>query len=401
MSILGWLRGVAVNLYFGGTATLTSSLIALALPWALLPASVQRALSVRQRHAGHDGADRVSTVTLFQWWADWVCSLYFWSAAGGLEKLMRARLVFTAADAADAARLRDGPQERALVMCSHRTTWDWLFSWMWMVRLPGRASSEKIAVKRALTLVPGFHGMQMLGFFDLARKWAGDRAHMTELMRHYRDANFPLRLLLFPEGTDFRSSLAASRRFAEREGLQQYDYVLHPRTTGMAHLAEQGADGFWDAVYDVTVGYPDRCPETEIAMLKGVFPREVHFHVTRYEASSLPLGDVEAMAEWTRARWAEKEARLKQFYAAPEGERSFGGTPVFTRASDAARGVGPRLWCAALGFATGIVALVLALWQWPLFRWAFLGYFVCSYLVVRITGNVYPKVPRSAASHRD
>jgi len=37
-----------------------------------------------------------------------------------------------------------------------------------------------------------------------------------------------------------------------------------------------------DAVYDITVGYPKLLAETELDLLKGKFPSEIHFHVQRY-----------------------------------------------------------------------------------------------------------------------
>lgn len=36
-----------------------------------------------------------------------------------------------------------------------------------------------------------------------------------------------------------------------------------------------------NAVYDLTVGYPDVIPQNEIDALRGVFPKNVHFHIKR------------------------------------------------------------------------------------------------------------------------
>ena len=40
-------------------------------------------------------------------------------------------------------------------------------------------------------------------------------------------------------------------------------------------------DGLLDAVYDITVGYPQTMPQSEFDILKGRFPEEVHFTITR------------------------------------------------------------------------------------------------------------------------
>lgn len=50
-------------------------------------------------------------------------------------------------------------------------------------------------------------------------------------------------------------------------------YILHFFTV---------LDGQLDAVYDFTIAYPKTVPQTELHMLKGKFPEEVHFHVKRY-----------------------------------------------------------------------------------------------------------------------
>lgn len=35
------------------------------------------------------------------------------------------------------------------------------------------------------------------------------------------------------------------------------------------------------AVYDLTIGYPDLLPQSEMDALRGVFPKNVHFHIKR------------------------------------------------------------------------------------------------------------------------
>lgn len=35
------------------------------------------------------------------------------------------------------------------------------------------------------------------------------------------------------------------------------------------------------AVYDLTIGYPDLLPQSEMDVLRGVFPKSVHFHIKR------------------------------------------------------------------------------------------------------------------------
>jgi hypothetical protein len=36
--------------------------------------------------------------------------------------------------------------------------------------------------------------------------------------------------------------------------------------------------GHVDAVYDMTIAYPDGLPQSELDLLKGCFPKEIHVH---------------------------------------------------------------------------------------------------------------------------
>lgn len=113
---------------------------------------------------------------------------------------------------------------------------------------------------------------------------------------------------------------ARSDEFAEKNGLPKFEYVLHPRTTGFTFIVDTLRKGDnLDAVHDITVAYPKNIPQTERHLILGQFPREIHFHVRRYEASTLPTSP-SALQAWTQERWAEKEVRLRDFYTAePRG----------------------------------------------------------------------------------
>ena len=37
-----------------------------------------------------------------------------------------------------------------------------------------------------------------------------------------------------------------------------------------------------DAVYDVTIAYPEKKPTNEHDIFNGMFPDEIHFHIKRY-----------------------------------------------------------------------------------------------------------------------
>ncbi|KAM4680406.1 lysocardiolipin acyltransferase 1 isoform 4-T5 [Amazona ochrocephala] len=113
---------------------------------------------------------------------------------------------------------------------------------------------------------------------------------------------------------------ARSNEFAEKNGLQKYEYVLHPRTTGFTFVVERLREGDnLDAIHDITVAYPQNIPQTEKHLLNGNFPKEIHFHVQRYPIETVPISK-EELQLWCRKRWEEKEERLRHFY---EGGKCF------------------------------------------------------------------------------
>ena len=78
--------------------------------------------------------------------------------------------------------------------------------------------------------------------------------------------------------------------------------LLHPRTTGFTYIVQTMreskltkkliliftplicnffTDGGLHAIYDVTIGYPDKIPETEQDIIDGNLPNEIHFHIKR------------------------------------------------------------------------------------------------------------------------
>lgn len=99
--------------------------------------------------------------------------------------------------------------------------------------------------------------------------------------------------------------------FAKQNGLEEYHNVLHPRTKGFIYTV-QLLRGNIDSIYDMTVGYPDFVPESETAMFKGLFPKEIHFHCKRYPISEIPTEE-KALEKWCNDRWREKEALLDKF----------------------------------------------------------------------------------------
>lgn len=216
------------------------------------------------------------------------------------------------------------PGERSVIIMNHRTRMDWMFLWNCLVRY-SYLRLEKVCLKASLKSVPGFGwAMQAAAYIFIQRKWKDDKSHFEDMIDYFCDIHEPLQLLLFPEGTDLtENSKARSNEFAEKNGLQKYEYVLHPKTTGFTFVVDRLREGKnLDAVHDITVAYPHNIPQTEKHLLEGDFPREIHFHVHRYPISALP-STKEELQVWCHRRWEEKEQRLRDFYS---GQKSFSPT---------------------------------------------------------------------------
>ena len=66
------------------------------------------------------------------------------------------------------------------------------------------------------------------------------------------------------------------------------------------------------SVYDVTIAYPYEEPSSEISLLKGQFPSEVHINFKRHAAADLPT-TVVGLEKWLEEKWRLKEESLKSF----------------------------------------------------------------------------------------
>ena len=157
--------------------------------------------------------------------------------------------------------------------------------------------------------------MQFRNHIFLSRRWERDEKDFLWKLNYLRAIDAPYQILMFPEGTDLTpKSKAKSDAYAETNGLPKLEYTLHPKSRGFIYMLKGLRDYKIDAVYDLTVGYPDNFVPTEVELMKNAnFPREIHYHIIRHDASTIPTTD-EGIEKWLRERWAEKEERLKYFY---------------------------------------------------------------------------------------
>ncbi|XP_071963372.1 lysocardiolipin acyltransferase 1-like [Antedon mediterranea] len=208
------------------------------------------------------------------------------------------------------------PKEKCVIIMNHRTRLDWMFFWQCLFH-QSSLRHEKIILKAGLKNVPGpGWAMQVAGYIFLSRVWEKDEAILEESLDYFHQLQYEHQILLFPEGTDFcKDSKPASDRYAKKNDLEIYKYVLHPRTTGFKYILQNLIkNNMVDAVYDISLGYPDGIPtKGEMDIVHGRFPGEVHFNIRRHPIASLPKTD-EDIQNWCIQRWKEKEETLRKFY---------------------------------------------------------------------------------------
>ncbi|OCT79507.1 hypothetical protein XELAEV_18026316mg [Xenopus laevis] len=266
----------------------------------------------------------------YRWITDRIVATWLTLPVALLELVFGAKVVITG----------DGfiPGERSVIIMNHRTRLDWMFLWNCLLRY-SYLRLEKICLKSSLKAIPGFDNTK-----------------------------------------------ARSDEFAEKNKLQKYEYVLHPRTTGFTFIVDRLREGNnLDAIHDITVAYPHNIPQTEKHILNGNFPKEIHFHVCRYPVSSLPVSK-EELQLWCQQRWKEKEDRLRAFY---QGERYFDATRR-SRIPPCKSELRVHLikLASLLYWTLFPIAMIVLLYLYSLVRWYFLVVIVIFVLQQKIYGGL-------------
>ncbi|XP_060534154.1 lysocardiolipin acyltransferase 1-like [Cylas formicarius] len=209
--------------------------------------------------------------------------------------------------------------ETSLLVSNHRTRTDWNFLWPAMYyAIEGKRKichSTKFILKDVIRFIPGpGWTMQLSGYLFVKRNWSIDKETVEKYINFVSNICYKHVLVLFPEGTDLtEKTKRGSDRYAEKNHLKKYQNVLHPRTTGFGYIASRMmADGCLDALYDVTIVYPDVVPQNEKVLFSGGFPKRVKVHLVRYPSSSLPATEA-SLKLFLENRWSEKEKTIEEF----------------------------------------------------------------------------------------
>lgn len=157
--------------------------------------------------------------------------------------------------------------------------------------------------------------MQSIRFIFLSRTWSTDEKLLKEGIAWFSETDFPLQLLLFPEGTDLSpANKKKGHSYAVKNNLPKYEYVLHPRTKGFCLCVEELRKHKTPlTLVNLSVGYIGLMPQNERHISAGVWPTEIHFHAKQEPLASLP-SDEQGLSQWLKRCWQEKEKELKAFY---------------------------------------------------------------------------------------
>lgn len=236
--------------------------------------------------------NRIPAMLIWGWWA--------WA----VEHIVGLKVHFSGDDVPAA--------ENAVVIANHQGMGDILVLLCLAIRKK-RIGDLKWIVKDGLKYVPGLGwGMLFIECVFLKRAWAKDETRIIHAFKKYKDAEIPVWMMMFPEGTRFTpAKLAASQTFATKAGLTPYRRLLIPRTKGFS-TAVNGLRTHVSAVYSVTIGYPGKAPSL-VSLIRGDV-KEVSCHVRRHPIASLPEDD-KALADWLMRDFREKDALMTHFEA--------------------------------------------------------------------------------------
>lgn len=258
-------------------------------------------------------------------------------------------------------------EDRVMLMCNHRTEVDWMYIWNLAIR-KGKLGYCKYAVKSSVKNLPLFGwAFYVFEFLMLDRKWEVDEPTIKSYLDSFQDQRDPLWLVIFPEGTDFSEEKRDKGNAYAREnfGTPELFNVLQPRTRGFVTCLSQLRDSL-DAVYDLTIGYKERCP-LFINNLYGTDPSEVHMHIRRIPISEIPESE-EEMNKWLFDLFHKKDQMLA----------SFSETGSFPNSD-----IGEKPLNAAKGLSIFLLQLIPSLW---LLWWMYKSFWVKAYVCVASLG---------------
>lgn len=301
-------------------------------------------------------------MTMTQWWAPTIVRV-----SG--DSSVRGQLL----QSVDGSLLCDFPQ-RLVLVANHQIYTDWLYLW-WIGYTAGMHGRIYVVLKESLKRIPiiGW-GMQFAQFIFLKRKWEQDKPRMAAHLQKFNNPKDPMWLMMFPEGTNLADSTReASKKWAEKNGIDDMQHTLLPRSTGLQFILQE-LQKTVDYVYDCTIAY-EGVPHGQFAQdiftlgasyFGGRPPKSVNMYWRRFRLSSIPLDDPRTFELWLRSRWVEKDKFIEDYlrtgrFPADQGTSKNSKGQTIRGAGHIEAEIKPKYWYEFLQvFAPiGLFALVL------------------------------------------
>ncbi|KAL6718356.1 hypothetical protein ACLMJK_004445 [Lecanora helva] len=249
------------------------------------------------------------TMTMTQWWAPTIVRV-----SG--DSTMRGQLLQTT----DGSLVCNFP-ERMVLIANHQIYTDWLYLW-WIGYAAGMHGRIYVVLKESLKKIPVIGwGMQFSQFIFLKRKWEQDKPRMAAHLQKFNNPKDPMWLMMFPEGTNLADSTRdASKKWAEKNGINDMQHTLLPRSTGLQFILQELRNSV-DYIYDCTIAY-EGVSRGEFAQdiftvgasyFGGRPPKSVNMFWRRFRIADIPLDNSTKFELWLRQRWMEKDKFIEDY----------------------------------------------------------------------------------------
>jgi len=200
--------------------------------------------------------------------------------------------------------------ESVALIANHQSMADVTAIWSLAIRKK-RLGQLKWFAKDILKYVPGAGwGLYISGHFFVKRDWLRDQKRIDKVFERVLREKEPMWVISFLEGTRITAEkLKHSQQFCKERSRPIMEHILAPRTKGFEAIIRSLRSGL-DAVYDVTIAFPDGIPT--ITQLFCGYITKVNIHVRRFPIQTIPLTDKE-IGDWVWKIFAEKDELLKYF----------------------------------------------------------------------------------------
>ncbi|GAB5570108.1 lysocardiolipin acyltransferase 1 [Prionailurus iriomotensis] len=207
-------------------------------------------------------------------------------------------------------------KENIIYLANHQSTVDWIIADILAIR-QNALGHVRYVLKDGLKWLPlyGCYFSQHGGIY-VKRSAKFNEAEMRKKLRRYMNAETPMYLVIFPEGTRYNPELtkviSASQTFAAKEGLAVLKHVLTPRIKA-THVAFDSLKNYLDAIYDVTVAFEgtidDKGQRKEAPSMAEFLCKEcpkIHIHIDRIDRKDVPEEQAR-MRRWLHERFEIKD----------------------------------------------------------------------------------------------